>query len=271
MSDVIEHYAGTGDLTSAIRNALTGAGVEVDGISTTALAPVDEFHIRGRTATLEIAEALAVDGESAVLDIGSGLGGPARTLAEVVGCQVTGIDLTPEFCEAAAELSRWTGLSHRTRFAVGDATSLDFPDAAFDAAMSVHVAMNIPDKAGMYREARRVLKPGARFVVYDVVQGPGGEVRFPVPWARDWSTSHLATPEEMRRLLGGAGFSVVAESDSSPDSQEWFAAMAARIAESGPPPVTFAAFLGSDFGEMARNQVTNLREDRIRTVTFVCE
>jgi ubiquinone/menaquinone biosynthesis C-methylase UbiE len=271
VSDVVSHYAGAGDLTSAIRGALTSAGVDVDGISTTALAPVDEFHIRGRAATLEIAEALVVDEDSTVLDIGSGLGGPARTIAEVVGCHVTGIDLTPEFCETAAELSRWTGLSDRTRFAVGDATSLDFPDAAFDAAMSVHVAMNIADKAAMYREARRVLKPGGRFVVYDVLQGAGGEVHFPVPWARDSSTSHLATPEEMRTLLAGAGFSVIAESDSSASSREWFAAMAARIAESGPPPVTFAAFLGSDFAEMARNQVANLTEDRIRTVTFVCD
>lgn len=271
MSDVVSHYAGAGDLTSAIRDALTDAGVGVDGISTTALAPVDEFHIRGRAATLEIAEALAVDASSTVLDIGSGLGGPARTLAEVVGCRVTGVDLTPEFCETAAELSRWTGLDDRTTFAVGDATSLDFPDAAFDAAMTVHVAMNIADKAGMYREARRVLKPGGRFVVYDVLQGPGGELHYPVPWARDSSTSHLATTEEMRTLLADAGFSVVAETDSSASSREWFAAMAARIAQAGPPPVTFAAFLGSDFAEMARNQVANLTEDRIRTVTFVCD
>lgn len=271
MTDVVSHYAGAGDLSSAIRSALTDAGVDLEGISTTALAPVDEFHIRGRAATLEIAAALAVDADSTVLDIGSGLGGPARTVAEVVGCHVTGIDLTPEFCETAAELSRWTGLGDRTRFAVGDATSLDLPDAAFDAAMSVHVAMNIADKAGMYREARRVLKPGGRFVVYDVLQGPGGDVHFPVPWARDASTSHLATPEEMRSLLTGAGFSVLTEADSSESSREWFGAMSARIAESGPPPVTFAAFLGSDFAEMARNQVANLAEDRIRTVTFVCE
>lgn len=270
MDDVVSHYSGPGDLIAAIRGALSSAGVAVDGISTTALAAVDEFHIRGRAATLEIVEALAVDEHSTVLDIGSGLGGPARTVAEVVGCQVIGVDLTPEFCEVAADLSEWTGLGNRTRFSVGDATALDFSDASFDAAMTVHVAMNVADKAGMYREARRVLKPGGRFVVYDVVQGPGGELHFPVPWARDPSTSHLATTERIHELLDGAGFTVIAEVDSSAASREWFAAMAARIAESGPPPVTFAAFLGSDFAEMARNQVANLTEDRIRTVTFVC-
>jgi ubiquinone/menaquinone biosynthesis C-methylase UbiE len=270
MEAVVSHYSGSGDLIAAIRGALTKAGLNVDSISTVALAPVDEFHIRGRAATLEIAEALAVTAESAVLDIGSGLGGPARTLAEVVGCHVTGVDLTPEFCQVATELSAWTGLGDLTRFEVGDATALAFSDATFDAAMTVHVAMNIADKGGMYREARRVLKPGGRFVVYDVLQGPGGEVHYPVPWARDQSTSYLATADEMRELLAEAGFNVMSESDSSAGSREWFTAMTERIAESGPPPVTFAAFLGSDFSEMARNQVANLSQDRIRTVTFVC-
>ncbi|HUS20776.1 MAG TPA: class I SAM-dependent methyltransferase [Aeromicrobium sp.] len=270
MSDVVSHYSGSGDLVAAIRDALTNAGVDVDRVSTLALAPVDEFHIRGRTATLEIAEAMAINDESIVLDLGSGLGGPARTLAEVISCQVAGIDLTPEFCETAARLSEWTGLADRTHFAVGDATALDFRDGAFDAAMTIHVAMNIADKAGMYREARRVLRQGGRFVVYDVLQGPGGDVHFPVPWARDASTSHLVTTEQMRELLHDAGFTVIAETDSSAESRDWFAAMAARMAQSGPPPVTFAAFLGSDFAEMARNQVANLTEDRIRTVMFVC-
>ena len=167
-----------GDMTGAIRAALTNAGVDVDGISTTALAPVDEFHIRGVPATLEIAEALAVDAGSSVLDNGSGLGGPARTIAEVVGCHVIGIDLTPEFCATATELSRCTGLSDRTQFAVGDATSLDLPDATFDAAMSVHVAMNIADKAGMYREARRVLKPGGASLSMTFSRAQAGRCTF---------------------------------------------------------------------------------------------
>jgi ubiquinone/menaquinone biosynthesis C-methylase UbiE len=270
MSDVVSHYAGSGNLIAAIRAALADAAVDVESISTAALAPVDEFHIRGRAATLEIAEALAVDADSTVLDIGSGLGGPARTLAEAIGCHVSGIDLTPEFCETADELSKWTGLADRTQFAVGDATALGFPDDAFDAVMTIHVAMNIADKAGMYREARRVLKPGGRFVVYDVLQGPAGDVHFPVPWARDASTSYLATAEEMRELLDRAGFTVIRQIDSSPASRDWFAAMGAQMATSGPPPVTFAAFLGSDFADMARNQLANLTEDRIRTVLFVC-
>lgn len=270
MDEVSRFYGGAGALTTEIGNALAGAGFDLGALRPVDLAPVDEFHIRGRAATLEIIEALQITDQSTVLDLGSGLGGPARTLVEVTGCTVTGIDLTPEFCEAATALSTWTGLADRTHFEVGDATSTGLPDAAFDAAMTVHVAMNIADKSGLYAEAFRLLKPGARFVVYDVVQGEGGEVRYPVPWASDATTSFLATPEQMRVLLPAAGFEVLAEVDSSEASLEWFRQVRARIEREGPPPVTFATFLGEAFAQMAANQVTNLSEQRIRTVMYTC-
>jgi ubiquinone/menaquinone biosynthesis C-methylase UbiE len=155
-------------------------------------------------------------------------------------------------------------------FQHADATQLPFADGQFDAAMTIHVAMNIAAKDKMYAEARRVLKPGSRFAAYDILQGEGGEVFFPVPWAREPSISHLATPDGMRSLLTGAGFKIIAVEDSTEESQTWFEAMAARMAEAA-PAVTFQAFLGSDFPEMARNQVRNLRDRRIRTVTYICQ
>lgn len=270
MDEVSRFYTGTGSLVAAIGSALDAAGLDRATLRPADLAPVDEFHIRGRAATLEIAEALRLTADALVLDLGSGLGGPARTLAEVTGCTVIGVDLTPEFCEAATALSEWTGLSDRTRFQVGDATATGLPDAAVDAVMTVHVAMNIADKRALYAEAFRVLRPDGRFVVYDVLQGEGGDVRYPVPWADDPSTSFLATPEDMRALLREAGFEVLAEVDSSDESLTWFQQMRARIERDGPPPVTFAAFLGDAFGQMAANQVANLAERRIRTVMFTC-
>ncbi|WP_196777954.1 class I SAM-dependent methyltransferase [Lentzea aerocolonigenes] len=255
---------------AAIGSALEAAGLDRATLRPADLAPIDEFHIRGRAATLEIIEAVGLTADSRVLDLGSGLGGPARTLAELTGCTVTGVDLTAEFCEVATALSEWTGLSERTHFHVGDATATGLPDAAVDTALTVHVAMNISDKHALYAEAFRVLRPGGRFVVYDVLQGEGGDVRYPVPWANDSSTSFLATPAEMRELLPAAGFDVISEVDSSDESLAWFLQMRARIQRDGPPPVTFAAFLGEEFGQMAANQVTNLVERRIRTVMFVC-
>jgi ubiquinone/menaquinone biosynthesis C-methylase UbiE len=270
MSDVSQFYGGSGGLVDAIGAALDSAGIDRSALKPADLAPVDEFHIRGRAATLEIAEALQLTADSHVLDLGSGLGGPARTLAEVTDCRVTGVDLTPEFCEVATAMSEWTGLADHVDFQVGDATATGLPDAGFDAAMTVHVAMNIPDKPALYAEAFRVLKPGGRFVVYDVLQGEGGDVHYPVPWADDPSISFLATPDETRAKLAAAGFDVVAEVDSSDESLEWFKAVRAKVERDGAPPVTFAAFLGSSFGQMAANQVANLAERRIRTVMLTC-
>ncbi|HHZ07388.1 MAG TPA: methyltransferase domain-containing protein [Rhizobiales bacterium] len=271
MIDAVEsHYRGSGDLSNVIADKLRKAGKEMDRLTTADLATVDEFHIRGRKATLELAGYLNLGPSSDVLDIGSGLGGPARTIAETFGCHVTGVDLTQEFCDAAAALSGWVGLSDRVAFRQGDATSLPFADAVFDAAITMHVAMNIAAKDRMYAEARRVLKPGGRFVVYDVLQGEGGDVLFPVPWAREPSISHLATPDTMPLLLSDAGFRVLKVEDSTEESQRWFEEMATRMAGSV-PAVTFQAFLGNDFAAMARNQVINLRERRIRTVSYVCE
>lgn len=270
MDEVSTFYSGPGGLVAAIDTALTEAGVDRSTLRPADLAPVDEFHIRGRAASVEIVEALDLSADSHVLDLGSGLGGPARTLAELTGCTVTGVDLTPELVEVATALSGWTGLSDRTRFEVGDATATGLPDAAVDAVLTVHAAMNIPDKPGLYAEAFRVLRPGGRFVAYDVLQGEGGPVRYPVPWADDSSTSFLVTAQEMRDLLEAAGFEVVAEVDSSDESLDWFREVRARVERDGPPPVSFSAFLGDRFAEMAANQVANLAERRIRTVMFTC-
>lgn len=270
MEDIIKFYGGSGGLVDAIASALDGAGVDRSRLGTRDLAPVDEFHIRGRVASLEIAEALDVGPDDHVVDLGSGLGGPARALAEATGCRVTGIDLTPAFCEVASALSEGTGLSDRTRFVVGDATATGLPDGVADGVVSVHVAMNIADKPALWAEAFRLLRPGGRFVAYDVLQGEGGEVRYPVPWAEDASTSFLVGPREMRELLAEAGFEVLDEVDSSDAGLAWFREMRERIEREGPPPVTFAAFLGDEFGQMVANQVANLAERRIQTVMFVC-
>ena len=268
---VATHYAGGGALANEIAESLRKAGKDLAGLKTADLATVDEFHIRGRKATLELAEQMKLSADAQVLDIGSGLGGPARTLAETYGCTVTGIDLTEAFCEAARALSGWVGLGDHVAFQQGDATELPFADNQFDAAMTIHVAMNIAAKDKVYSHAKRVLKPGGIFIVYDVLQGEGGDVLFPVPWAREPSISHLATSGAMRSLLTEAGFKILDVHDSTSESQQWFEERLASLNVSGPPPVSFQIFLGSDFPAMTRNQVQNLQERRIRTVSYTCE
>ena len=219
---VASHYSENLKLADAIAEKLRSAGKDLNKLTTADLVAVDEFHIRGRKATLELGDKMNLHAHSHVLDIGSGLGGPARTLAETYGCRVTGIDLTQAFCDAATAMSDWVGFGSRVSFKQGDATNLPFANQTFDAAMTIHVAMNIAAKDKMYMEARRVIKPGGVFAVYDVLQGEGGEVLYPVPWARDPSISHLATPDEMKSLLAGAGFKLRDIQDFDRGEPEFF-------------------------------------------------
>ena len=253
---VARHYSENRELAGLIKQNLRNAGKDVDKLTTADLAIIDEFHIRGRKATLELAAQMNLETDSHVVDIGSGLGGPARTLAETYGCRVTGIDLTEAFCDAATAMSDWVGLSNYVSFRQGDATKLPFADKQFDAAMTIHVAMNIAAKDKMYAEARRVLRPGGIFAVYDALQGEGGEVLYPVPWAREPSISHLATSDQMSSLLIGAGF------------KSYFESLMAQISKAGSLPIGFRLFLGDDFPAMTRNQVRNVTERRIRTVSI---
>jgi ubiquinone/menaquinone biosynthesis C-methylase UbiE len=267
---VASHYGENLKLADAIAEKLRSVGKDLNKLAAADLAMVDEFHIRGRKATLELGEKMNLNAGSHVLDIGSGLGGPARTLADVYGCRVTGIDLTQAFCDAATAMSDWVGLGGRVSFRQGDATNLPFENRTFDAAMTIHVAMNIAAKDKMYLEARRVLKPSGIFAVYDVLQGEGGEVLYPVPWAHDPSISHVATPDEMKTLLSGAGFKLLETQDSTEESQSFFEKMTTQMAKTGTSPVVWQLFLGDDFPTMARNQVRNVTERRIRTVTYIC-
>lgn len=265
---VAAHY-GRDDRISAILAALTAAGKDVDHLTLDDLAPIDEFHVRGREATRELGERLNLAPDMHVLDVGSGVGGPSRYVAATYGCRVTGIDLTEQYCRAATVLAERVGLSAKLDYRQGSALAMPFGDRAFDAAYTQHVAMNISDKAALYAEVARVLRPGATFGIYDILQGQGGELIVPVPWARDASVSFLATPDEMRALLEGAGFQVESVRDQTTQGRQFFESMFARIAESGPPPLGLHLLL-PDFRQLAQNVLKNLAEERIRVAQIIC-
>jgi len=257
-----EHYARS-DLGNNILAALAKAGKDANRLTPENLAPIDEFHIRGRAATLELARAGNVDSTKRVLDVGSGVGGTSRCLAREFGCHVTGIDLTDEYCRAAGMLSARIGLTELVDFRQGDATNLPFPDHSFDIVWTEHVAMNIPDKPRLYREMYRVLKPGGTLAIYDILAGPSGPALFPVPWARTPESSFLATPDELRKLLEESGFRVAAWSDTTDVARAWFVSLAEKIRKEGLPTLGFHVLLGPDFQAMAQNQRRNLEEGRI--------
>jgi ubiquinone/menaquinone biosynthesis C-methylase UbiE len=266
---VEQHYSHSGRLTGAIREKLIALGKDMRALTPKDIESIDEFHIRGRAATLDLARRLHIVAGASVLDVGSGLGGPARTIAANFNCHVTGVDITEDFCETARQMSCWVGLSDRVTFVQGDAAALQMGLASFDAAVTIHAAMNIVHKDAMYAGIYKVLKPGGRLGVYDVVQGEGGPVIFPVPWARDRSISHLATPVQIRNHLDRAGFAIEDEIDSTEASAAWFRERFERLSAAGTSGLGFHLFLGSAYPEMVRNQVQNLMERRIRTVMYV--
>jgi len=181
-SNVADHYA-RGDLVTAIRDGLARLGKSESTVTAEDLAPVDEFHIGGRAATAELARQLALAAGDRVLDIGCGLGGPARQIAAAYGCHVTGIDLTRDYVDAGNVLSAWLRLKERVSLQLGNALALPFADALFTAAYMLHVGMNIVDKRALFAEAARVLRPGAHFGVFDVMSTGDGAMAYPLPWA----------------------------------------------------------------------------------------
>jgi ubiquinone/menaquinone biosynthesis C-methylase UbiE len=201
------YYGADAGLTATILRALSSAGVDVEDMSPAELFPVDHLHAGGAGATQHVLERLGVEPELRLLDVGSGVGGPAR-MAAVMGARVTGVDLTPEFVATARELSELVGLGERAEFVTAPAESLPFEDQSFDAAMMVHAGMNIANKQEVFADVHRVLTPGSRFAVYDQMATGAGEVRYPMPWAEDARASFLETVDAYTDHLKGVGFSV---------------------------------------------------------------
>ncbi|MEJ2175183.1 MAG: class I SAM-dependent methyltransferase [bacterium] len=231
---VTAHYA-SDDLLARLRAALAEDGADPDHPDIGALAHYDHFHGRGLEATSEIADALDIAPTDVLLDIGSGLGGPARYFAQRFGCRVTGIDLTAEFCEVARELTRLLALEDRVDFEHGNALAMPFADARFDGAYSMNVSMNIQDKSALYREVGRVLKPGAWLVFSELLRGTGPEPDYPTPWARSAEASFLSTLEDTRRGLEAAGFEITATRVTVQENLA-FAARSRAIVERGEKP-----------------------------------
>ncbi|MGD8426800.1 MAG: methyltransferase domain-containing protein [Balneolaceae bacterium] len=267
---VKRHYARP-DLEGLIITALEKAGKDINNLEPEDLAPIDEFHIRGRKATVEMAEAVGLDEDKNILDIGSGIGGPSRFLALKYGCRVTGIDLTNEFCKVANMLAAKVGLSHSVKYNQGNALELEFSDETFDVVWTQHAAMNISDKHKLYAEAHRVLRPGGKLAIYDILEGPESPVFFPVPWARKPGTSFLATPSELRRLLQENGFKIEIWEDSTAEATTWFTKLVENVQENGVPPLGFHVLMGKDFRLMALNQLRNLRENRIVLLQVIAQ
>ena len=266
-NEVARHYAGS-ELTRTMLEALRDAGKDVEALAPGDLSAVDEFHTGWAPLTVALAKTLDLGPTLRVLDVGSGIGGPAGYFAHAYGCDVTGIDLTPAFVELATDLTARTGLSDRVRFVVGSALALPFEDARFDLALLSHVGMNIADKATVFAEVRRVLRPGGRFVVYDLMRIGDGPLPMPMPWADTEATSFVETPARYRALLEAAGLTVTREHDWTDLVLAVSADMRARIEKEGMPVLGVHLLLGPSARERL-GRVVGAIHDRLLAPTEI--
>lgn len=264
-TDVAQHYgrSGIADRILAALRAINGADVPV---TVDALSVLDHFHGRGIVATRELVELLKPQPGEHILDIGSGIGGPARWFAAKCDVLVTGVDLTPEFCAAAEVLNRVTGLADRITIKNGSALALPVADDSFDRAYSQNVIMNIEDKRQFYREAFRALKPGGALALSNLCRGGEGEFRFPVPWAETPATSFLVTPDEMRDQLIGAGFEIVVFHDTTAETLPATVRNRERLEREGPGKLGTHLIMGERLLEMQINSARNQENGLGRTI-----
>lgn len=257
-NDVAHHYH-SGHLLKKISDACVALDL-TPPISQDALAPVDEFHIGGRLATKPFVEALGLSTKSQVVDLGCGLGGPARYVAATTGARVTGIDLTAEFVEAGRVLTEWTGLSERVELIEGSVLDLPLKAGSMDAAYMIHVGMNIADKVGIASEAKRVLKPGGILAIYDVMQVADGQMEYPAPWASSPDQSALASPETYEAALRSVGFEVTERIDRTAFAKKFFADLASAQSQAGgPPPLGLHLIMGDNTALKVQHMVRNIQ------------
>src|SRR4051794_14736181 len=254
---VTSHY-GAGNLGERILHALAEHGVDTDRLGPADLFAVDQLHFGGAPAVQHLLDRMDVGPGSRLIDVGCGIGGASR-MAAMAGAAVTGVDLTPEFVDTATRLTAQVGLSDRATFVTTPGDSLPAEDDSFDAAVLVHVGMNIPDKGAVFQEIHRVLAPGGVFGLYEQVRTGDGELPYPLPWAQDQRSSFVETVEDYRAQLEAAGFTVENVEDQT------------QRATTPPPqgPVTNAVIFGPAFVERIGNDIAATKAGLLATVMIL--
>jgi MPBQ/MSBQ methyltransferase len=265
---VAAHYS-IGHLEQKFLDAAGAAGLDVARLGPDDLAAADEFHIGGREATAHLLGQLDLRADMHVLDLGSGPGGASRFAAAEYGCRITGVDITREYVELAADLARRMGLADRVDYRLADVLELPFESGGFDGAFMLHVGMNVADKPRLCAEVARVLAPGAWFAVYDVMQIGPGKVDFPVPWAGSAAISFVESPEHYRACLEAAGFQVVSTQQRAEFALDFFRQMRARMSAAGTPPLGLHLVMGADSAQKVANMIQNIERGVVAPVEMI--
>ncbi len=268
VKSISQHYDKNG-LETNILSALNKVGKEMSQLTLTDLAALDELHIGGKSATRALASKSGLNTGSLVMDVGSGLGGPARTIASEFGYQVIGLDITEAFCRMARLLTKSVKIAETVDFLNGDALQMPFKQKVFDGIWSQHCSMNIPDKDRLYSEYHRILKRGGRLLIHDVVAGSQSPVFYPVPWAHDQSLSFLVSETDLKNQVTKAGFSELFWQDISQNALDWFEKQKTNRVKEKQPVFNQKMVYGENLLSMVRNIIKNLQEDRIRVIECI--
>jgi SAM-dependent methyltransferase len=265
---IADHWA-TGDVYARIVAALEQTFKSLDALTVQDLAPVDHFHARGFPATVELGDRLPIQAHHHILDIGCGLGGPARYLAQRFHCKVSGIDITKPFVEAANKLTHLLGMDDQVTIKYGNGQSLPYGDGVFDGAYTQHVTMNVADRAQFFAEAYRVLKPGAFFALTEHGLGPTGHPYYPLPWSEDGNGAYLVSPSDTRALLEAAGFVDIVVEDTGAKYLAAYKQVIALAEQGVLPPLGGHILMGETALQKTRNAARNIEEGRTHPVQVV--
>ncbi len=268
--DALADHWGEGDVYSLIVSALEKTSKSLDSLTVNDLAPIDHFHARGFPATVELGDRLPIKANQHILDIGCGLGGPARYLAQRFQCKVSGVDITTPFVEAANKLTHLLGMDDRVTIEYGDGHRLPYEDGVFDGAYTQHVTMNVADRAQFFAEAYRVLKPGVFFALTEQGLGLTGNPHYPLPWSEDGSGAYLVSPSETRALLEAAGFENIVVEDTGAKYLAAYKQAVERTAKGPLPPLGVHLLMGESTPQKIQNAARNIEEGRTHPVQVVC-
>lgn len=265
----IHSYYSPNDLYNKILAGLTTLGKDLSKLTLDDLQPVDEFHIRGDTATKELIKLAEFTPEMHILDVGCGIGGSTRRLSHETGCRVTGVDLSNEYIDVAMRLTQLLGMQDQVKFHACSALELPYDNDSFDGVWSLQMNMNVEDKLGWLKETCRVLKPGGRAVLYEVCGNSNTPQYFPVPWAQDSSMSFLVPPAAFRDVITAAGFDIEIWNDKTDLARKAFENAKQPVGEPNLPILGVYLLVGDDIQTKAYNLRRNLDEERVSLIETV--